>query len=352
MRRKPITPIVLYLLEAMVEGRRVLVAGASGFLGRAVVRSFARAGWDVRGLVRRPDQRPAVRALGAEAVLGDVLDPASLYEAAAGCGTIVHLAANPAEALEDEAAHRAVRVTGGRHLSEAARRSGARRLVVGSGYWVYADQPGPISEDSPVAPVGEAAINYETERVGLAAEGCETVVVRPGMVYGDGAWFRPMFEAIRAGQYAVIGAGANPWSFVAVEDAGEGFVVAAERGEAGRVYNLVDGTPAPWGEFARFVAGELGRPPPGRVEPEDAAHRFGPLIARQLSARRAAQADRLRALGWRPRFPRYPEGVRAVLRALPHEAGRASPDAGPRSDPAPVRPTSRPGTDRGEREGG
>ena len=147
----------------------VLVVGASGFLGLEIVRAFAQHGWEVRGLIRDPAKRGRVRTAGATPIVGDVLEPSSLLAAASGADAIVHVAANPPADRGGTDRSREVRVDGVRHLVEAARSGGVRRLLVGSGYWVYADQPGLITEKSRVDPRGESRVNYDTERAALAA---------------------------------------------------------------------------------------------------------------------------------------------------------------------------------------
>jgi nucleoside-diphosphate-sugar epimerase len=296
-------------------GRRVLVAGASGFLGRSVVRALAEAGYEVRGLVRRSDQGSLVREDGGIPVLGDILDLQSLLRAAAGCSGVFHLAANPSGGGDLTR----VRVEGARNLLEAARREGVDRLVIGSGYWVYRGQPEPIREDSPVYPRGESKINFDAERAGLDAAfpgGPEVLVVRPGMVYGNGSWFRGVAEAIRAGEYRVVGGGANRWSFIDRWDAGTAFRAVLESGARGEVYNAVDGHPAPLREFADFVAAELGARPPRAQSVEAAAREMGSAVAHHLAADRPTSNRKLRGLGWKPRVSRYREGVPRVLREM------------------------------------
>ncbi|MGA8604526.1 MAG: NAD(P)-dependent oxidoreductase [Thermoplasmata archaeon] len=295
--------------------RRILVAGASGFLGQSVVRALARAGYDARGLVRDPLKGDRVRENGGTPVLGDILDTRSLEKAVAGCAGVIHLAANP----PDEADLVRVRVDGTHNLAQAARREKAVRLVVGSGYWVYRGQSELIHEDSPVEPRGESQINYDAERAGLeenSAGGLEVLVVRPGMVYGDGSWFRGLAESIRSREYRVVGNGANRWSFVDRWDAGVAFQAVLESGVPGEVYNVVDGQPAPLREFADFVAAELGAPPPPSVAVADAARDLGEVVARHLAADRPTSNGKLRGLGWTPHVTMYREGIPRILREM------------------------------------
>ena len=306
-------------------GDPVLVAGASGFLGRAIVRALARQGRQVRGLVRDSARADWVRADGGIPVVGDVLDRESVLRATRSCRGIVHVAANPPATQGPEDLARRVRVEGARNLVEAARVNRVERLVIGSGYWVYPSQPGTVTEDSVVRPEGEAKNNYDAERVALDAGisgSLEVMVVRPGMVYGDGAWFRPTFDAIRSGEYRTIDRGENLWSFVSLEDTGAGFATVLESGRPFQVYNLVDGHPRPWGEFVAHVAERVHVAPPKAISFEEAVASYGEGIARHLSANRAASSAKLEALGWRPRYPSFPDGVDSLIAEIERRPGR------------------------------
>lgn len=299
--------------------RRALVAGAGGFLGSSVVRALTDAGWNVRGLAHSPRGAHRIEEAGGFSVTGDVLDAAAVDAAARGCEVIVHVAAASAWGPGGAEHAERVRVEGCRNLLRAARQHRVGRLVVGSGYWVYADHPGTITEESPLDPRGESRINWTTEQVALdpvARVGPEVIVVRPGMVYGDGSWFRSMYDAIRSGTYRYIGDGSNPWSFVSLEDTGVGFARVVEAGGDGEVYNLVDGRPASWREFAVWVAGELGRPEPVSATMEEATAEFGPEVAHHLHARRALSAAKIEGIGFTPRYRDYRDGGRALLSVM------------------------------------
>jgi nucleoside-diphosphate-sugar epimerase len=295
---------------------RVLVTGAAGFLGSAVVRTLADQGAEVIGLVRDPRQVAGVESVGASAAVGDVLDAEAVARAAEGCEAAVHLAASTIEAEVAGGHAERVRVEGARTLARLGRAGRLRRLVLGSGYWVYRGGNETITEASPVDPRGESRINFEAEQAALAGNAAPAfgvVVVRPGMVYGNGSWFRSTYEAIRSGEYRLVGDGANRWSFVSREDVGTGFARALAAGSPGEVYNLVDGRPAPWREFVAYVANALGRPVPPSLSSEAAAGVYGRDVAHHLAADRPTSSAKLEALGWRPRYPAYREGLAELL---------------------------------------
>ncbi|MCI4360485.1 MAG: NAD(P)H-binding protein, partial [Thermoplasmata archaeon] len=233
-------------------GVRVAVTGASGFLGAEVVRALAREGHEVRGLVRRPADLVPLSSVGATGVLGDVTIAASLPQLVDGCDQVIHLAQSGSGDID---ARRLVRVDGCRKLGEAAIVAGARRLVVGSGYWVYRSSPDVITEESALDPRSISLVNHETELAAhaMGADGAiEVAVVRPGMVYGNGSWFRQMVHEIRTKEYRYVDDGANFLSPIHLHDLGTAFRTVVERAPAGETYIAVDDEPVTTRDFAAF----------------------------------------------------------------------------------------------------
>ena len=300
---------------------RVLVAGASGFLGEAAVRALAKGGHDAVGLVRSHAKGETVSAAGGTAVEGDILSIPSIIKAAEGCGALVHLAASATTVSREvgQSVAAKVRVDGAYNLVAAARKVGAKRLVVGSGTWLHGDHPSPITERSTVKPTGNAMFNWQAERAALDANkpgALEVVVVRPGMVYGDGGWFREMVDGIAAGTYRVPGSGANHWSPLHRDDCGPAFVAALERGRAGEVYLAADDEPIRLRELADLVADARRAPHPAAQSMEEAGREHGEATARHLAANQEVSAAKLKGIGWAPRFRSSREGVPAVVAAM------------------------------------
>jgi nucleoside-diphosphate-sugar epimerase len=149
---------------------KILVTGASGFIGRALSRHLLAGGHRVRGLIRQADEGgvPA----GAEIVVGDLLDPSSLDRAAQGMEAVVHLACATGVARESLA--RAVNVEGTRSLLAAVARGGARRFVFLSSVSARRRRMGPYGRTKRE---GEALVS---------ASAFEWVILRPSLVYGPG----------------------------------------------------------------------------------------------------------------------------------------------------------------------
>ncbi|MFE1551038.1 NAD-dependent epimerase/dehydratase family protein [Streptomyces sp. NPDC058718] len=271
---------------------RVLVAGATGAVGRQLVPRLEAAGHEVVGISRR-GPRPV-----------DVLDPGAVLRAVAEAApdAVVHQLTDLGSA--DGAANNRVRIEGTRNLVDAARAAGVGRIVAQSISWAYApgdapaDESVPLdrTEDLPRARIVAGVRALES----TVAELPEAVVLRYGILYGPGTWYAPggAVAAALAGEpearfLGSTAADASVSSFVHVADAAEA-AVRALAWPAG-AYNVVDDEPAPGQDWLPVLAGALGVPAPERSE------------GRTPWARGAVNA-RARALGWAPAHPSWRTG--------------------------------------------
>ena len=229
----------------------MLLTGASGFVGGAVMRQLLRAGYEVRALVRQP--REFHPPEGVEPCPGDVTDLDSVVAAARACESVIHCAADYRLSLRpgEASAMIAVNVGGTAHVLEAARRVGARRLVHCSTVGTLAfERSGRVcTEDdsarSPaILPGPYKRSKWAAERLvwERAHDGLEVVVVQPSTPVGTGDRRpTPTGQTIRdflIGRIpAVVETGLN---LVDLEAVGQGHVLALERGVAGRSYILGD----------------------------------------------------------------------------------------------------------------
>lgn len=260
--------------------RTAFVTGGSGFIGGALIRRLVREGWGVRALTRSDAAAAKVRADGAEAVPGDLSDPAAMTVAAHGAEVAFHAAATLGD-WGRRADFVAGNVTGTRNVIDACRRAGVRRLVhVGTEAAVLAGDPMVmIDERQPLRFDSRAlysATKAEAEALVLAAsgDGLETVVVRPRFVWGKGdTTLLPQLSAmVRSGQWAWIGGGRHRTSTTHLDNTVEGLMLGAERGTPGSAYFVTDGTPVVFRDFITRLLATQGLEPQDRSIPRPVAH--------------------------------------------------------------------------------
>ncbi|MEU3744540.1 MULTISPECIES: NAD-dependent epimerase/dehydratase family protein [Streptomyces] len=271
---------------------RVLVAGATGAVGRQLVPRLEAAGHEVVGISRR-GPRPV-----------DVLDAGAVRRAVAEAApdAVVHQLTDLGGA--DGAANNRVRIEGTRNLVDAAREAGVGRIVAQSISWAYAPGDAPADESVPLDGTEElprARIVAGVRALeAVVSELPEAVVLRYGILYGPGTWYAPdgAVAAALAGDpearfLGSTAADASVSSFVHVADAADAAVRALAWPSG--AYNVVDDEPAAGHDWLPVLAEVLGVPAPARAE------------GRTPWARGAVNA-RARALGWTPARPSWRTG--------------------------------------------
>ena len=282
---------------------RLFVTGATGYLGSRVIQALRRRGHQPIGLVRSVEAADRVRAAGAEVALGDLAQPASFVPAALQTDGVIHTAFGHGQdffaAVAEE--RRAVGA-----LIDAFAGTG-KRLVVATATGVVGDTgPEPVDEDFPGQPGFPARVRMgvEEDLKAAAARGVRSIVVRPAIfVHGHGAsQFVPLLvdTARRTGVAGHVGQGANRIATVHVDDLAELFVLAAERGEAGRTYNGAGGDIST-AELAEAIAQGHPGVTAAAFSPDQAAEVWGTFPALLLAIDNRASGERARReLGWTP----------------------------------------------------
>lgn len=303
---------------------RVFVAGATGAIGRPLVRQLREAGHEVIGMTRSEERAGALREQGAEAAIADALDAGSVRRAVEEARpdvvvnelTDLDRPLNPRKYAEWLEGTNRLRTQGTRNLVEAAESAGVKRVISQSCAFAYSFDPGTKTEDDPLlgAQGGEmwAAVE-ELERLTLGAPG--GIALRYGFFYGPGTAYDregQQTELIRKRQMPVIAGGKGAFPFIHVEDAASATVAAVQRGAPG-VYNVVDDDPAYGREWIPYLAQVTRSKKPMRVPGFVARIAAGRLAGMATQMQPVSNTKARRDLAWEPRYPSWREGFRAEL---------------------------------------
>jgi nucleoside-diphosphate-sugar epimerase len=325
-------------MKGRVERMRVFVTGATGVLGRPVVRRLVAAGHTVRALSRSDANAALLRQLGAQPVAADLFDLASLHAALDGCDAVLHLATKipptaRAGRLSAWAENDRIRRAGTRTLVTAALGSPTVKTVVYPSFALVYPESGDRWIDAASAPAAPTAIqrttlDAEAEVGGFAsAGGRRGLSLRMGAFYGpDAPSAHDLLRIARLGLSPLPGRPAGYFPLIWVDDAAGAVVAALDHGDSG-VYDVVDDHPLRRAQIAAAMAAVVGRT---RLRPLPAwLMRLvgGPGTAALSRGQRVSNRRFKAATGWTPTVPDARVG-------LPRLAGPAV--AGPPGTPPSV----------------
>lgn len=323
---------------------RVVVAGATGVIGRPLVPLLVAAGHEVVALSRHPGPAADEASGAVHTVAVDALDPAALGAAvrAAKPDAVVHLLTaipaeiNPRRMERDFAVTNRLRTEATRTLTQAAYDAGAGRFVAqGLAYayepvppgWAPALEDAPLWADPPKQWATSLAALKTLEELTFAADG---LVLRFGHLYGPGTAYDvstgSTVQQIRARKMPVVGGGTATFSFTHTDDAAASVVAALAHPDVKGALNIVDDEPALVRDWLPGLAEFLGAPKPARVPTAVARLAVGAWGAAFMTQLRGADNARAgRELGWTPQYPSWRAGFAAERTEL--TAGRPPEDA-------------------------
>jgi nucleoside-diphosphate-sugar epimerase len=299
---------------------KILVTGATGYVGNAVARAFRRAGHDVLGLTRSAEKERLLARAEIRPVRGDITAPETFRRVAESCSVLVHAAADLEKGMV-EPDRAALDV-----LLDAARRGPRpKTLAYTSGVWVHGDTgPEAADETTPLSPARKVAWRPAHEERVLCAPGVRGLVIRPGCLYGGpGGLTAGWFGDARAGSVQIIGDGSNHWAMVHADDLGDAYVRAVESDVAGQVFDVVDHSRHTVLELALAAARAAGGSGVvTRVPIEAARARMGDYADCLALDQHVDAGKALRLLAWRPRHRGFVAEAEALFAAWSaHQAG-------------------------------
>ena len=226
---------------------KLLVTGASGFIGHEVARQLSVGGYRPRLMIRKAGDDCEICHFDAEFAMADLRNHKSLKEAVRGVDGILHLAARAT--FESYATLKPSILDGSLALMQAAIEAGVRRFVYSSSLLVYSDCQAPVTADTPVKPVldyGRIKVDTEKQLARMAASaGVSFAALRLPHVYGlRDLYFRQM----QAGRMILPGLGRNIYTHLHVADAARAIIACAEQSYTG-ILPFGDRRPATWNEF-------------------------------------------------------------------------------------------------------
>ncbi len=318
---------------------KVVVTGATGFIGGVLARRLGERGDEVRGLVRPGGGRRPLPA-GVRPARGDITDRAALIAAFDGAEVVYHCAGLVADWGPYDAFH-AANVAGTEAVMSAARAARVRRVVHMSSVSVYGF-PGGSELDEDTAFVPRPADPYVTSKAAAEAiaraahgPGLEVVILRPAGVYGPGdtTTSAPLLDALAARRFVFVDGGRHRMAPIHVDNLVDLVIRAGNRAEAaGEAFNAVDDGHVTWRDYIGWMCAELGCPMPRLSLPAALAWPLAGAISTLARATRRrsappvtryrvravmrdhhyATAKAKRRLGWRPRIATR-EGVAGTV---------------------------------------
>jgi NADH dehydrogenase len=227
---------------------KVLVTGGTGFVGPRIVHALRAHGRDVRALVRRPERGARLAGLGAELVMGDVTDQASVQAAMDGCTHVVHLVAIIKGRPQD---FEGVMTQGTRNVVAAAKEARVQRFVLMSA-------AGTSETTRPVVPYFAAKWAMEQDVTG---SGLEYTIFRPSFVFGRGGALPAFIKQVRYSPVvSVIGSGQQRIQPIWVDDVAEYYARAVDApAAANRSFELGGPDVVTWDGLYTTIAKVLGK---------------------------------------------------------------------------------------------
>jgi len=301
---------------------RVLLAGASGAIGRYLIPQLIAAGHEVTGTTRK---QGALDFTGAAELVTDVVDREAFLELVRGLefDAVIHalssLARTPLTFVDMRETNR-LRSEGTSTLLAAARLTGAKKFIFSShvyGYGFRDHGSRVLTEDSPFGQLPGTRLDAVQKSLLSGEQQTRAyggVVLRYGILYrGRG----PIRTVVRDSK------GVLP--FVHFDDAAAATVLALEKVAPGAVWNIVDDEPVSWADLQSARAETFGRAEPGSQSPWF-AHLYAPFAA-QLTAETSLKVSNARAkaeLGWQPQYPSYRDALAADKALVDHASAVVS----------------------------
>ncbi|MCE4222342.1 NAD(P)H-binding protein [Methylobacterium sp. C25] len=291
-----------------MSGPLIALTGATGFIGRHLLKALTARGYRVRVLLRRPVEVPEGAS---SAVVGDLARPINMAAALSGVDAVVHsagLANAMSGAPEDD--FRSSNTEATRRLAEAAQRAKVRRFVFLSSIRAQtgASAPNPVTEADPSVPTDAYGRSKLAAEQVLAETGLDWVALRPALVYGVGAKgnMAALLRLARSPYPLPLAGLSGRRSLASVESLSAAVATVLQTaGPLERALIVADPDPLTMPEMLAALRSGLGRRPGLLLVPSPLLGLACRITGREeifdrLSGSLVARSDELAALGWQP----------------------------------------------------
>ena len=303
---------------------RVFVTGATGFVGKAIVKALLHRKHEVLGLVRDAQKAKSLEQLGVTLVVGDMLQPASYENVVPTVDGVIHAAQYPIQGRftkQKVGQMEQADILMTRTLAQACLQHD-KKFVYTSSTLAYGDHADKwISEQDALhaPPIAEGHEQLAKELLTLHQEKhLRVIIIAPGWVYGPGGLFKQSFyDTQQKGQLRVFGAGKNYWSPIHVDDLAAAYALAVESEAYGEVYNVADNQPLPQREIVNLFTDALGVKRVGSMPPWVLKLLLGgPLVDSLVISFRIKNDKAKQGLSWQPHYSTFKDGIPVVAKEL------------------------------------
>jgi nucleoside-diphosphate-sugar epimerase len=273
---------------------KLFLTGATGYVGSAVAQVFKNEGYEIVALVRSNEAAEKVKKHGYQPLQGDLKNPESLKQAIAQSDVVIHTAANEAEIPK------AVEAI----LSQLEGTN--KTFIYTSGVFVYGNTGNNIAnEETATNPIQFASWRPQLEKQiqEAAKQGIKTVIIRPGIVYGNGGGVVGIYAELarKNGEVHCVGEGQNQWTTVHVDDLAKLYLLAVEMAQPGSLYNATHGASVKQRQVLEAIFKAVGIPQ--NVKPwsiEEARKALGGFVDGLTLDQQVDSSKAKRELGWAP----------------------------------------------------
>ena len=285
---------------------RIFLTGGTGYIGSAVLDALLRGGHDVTVLVRNNEKARRVGKRGGHPLVGNLADPESYKAAVEAQDGYVHTAFDRPSGKGpeiDRAALDTIIAAAKRPRTSSPATPATRFIIYTSGVWVLGPSPDPAAEDAPLNPTPLASWRPAHEALVLAAASptLRTIVVRPGVVYGNsGGMVGDLLKMASNGLVRVVGDGNNHWPLVYDRDLADLYARLVASPDASGIYHANDEGDERVNDLIAAIKPHVAHKPDVRYVPiEEARSKLGPF-ADAMALDQVVRSPRARALGWTP----------------------------------------------------